>query len=118
MNFILSMNIRGLGAGQNFLALKNPFFANQPKIILIQETMHNTLVSISYFRKMLPTWHMVAVEANGQFGGLTVLWEPKWIKAKAYKCFVGILISASIRGKEWPINILNMYAPYKNRINF
>ena len=78
--------------------------------------MHSAPVSISYFRKMFPLWHMVALEGNGLSGGLTVLWNPDWIRAKAFKCFAGILISASIRGKDWPINILNMYAPYKNRI--
>lgn len=112
------MNICGLGADQLFLALKNLFYSAQPKIILIQETMHSNHVSISYFRKMFPSWHLVASEAKGLSGGLAVLWDPVWIRAKAYKCFAGILISASIRGNDCPINILNIYAPYKNRILF
>lgn len=83
MTFILSMNIRGLGADKKNLALKNRFFSKQPKVILIQETMHNTLVSISYFIKMLPTWHMVALEANGLSGGLAVLWNPDYDQSKS-----------------------------------
>lgn len=46
------------------------------------------------------------------------MWDPSWIKAKAYKCFAGILISMVIRGYSCPINILNICAPYKNRSHF
>lgn len=58
------------------------------------------------------------MEASGLSGGLAVLWDPNWIKAKAYRCLAGILISAQIRGKDCPINILNIYAPYKNRLQY
>jgi len=112
------MNIRGLGADLKFLVLKDIFYSARPKIILIQETMHNSQVSISYFKKMFPSWYLVASEARGLSGGLAVLWDPEWIRAKAYKCFAGIIISASIRGKGFPINILNTYAPYKNMTPF
>lgn len=61
---------------------------------------------------------MVALEARGLSGGLATLWDPHRIRAKVYKCFAGIIISASIRGKDFPINILNIYAPYKNRAPF
>lgn len=118
MTFIVSMNIRGLGANPKYLALKDIFHSAHPKIILIQETMHNSQVSISYFRKMFPTWFMVASKARGLSGGLAVLWDLVWIKAKAYKCFVGILISAFLKGQSFNINILNTYAPYKNRLPF
>jgi len=118
MTFIISMNIRVLDADPTFLALKDIFYYARPKIILIQETLHSSQVSISYFRKMFPSWYLVASEARGLSGGLAALWDPQWIRAKAYKCFAGIIISASIRGKSFPINILNTYAPYKNRIPF
>lgn len=69
MTFIIFMNIRGLGADLKFLALKDLFSSAQPKIILIQETMQSNHVSISYFRKMFPSWYMVALEAKGLLGG-------------------------------------------------
>lgn len=47
-----------------------------------------------------------------------MLWDPDWIKAKAYRCMASILILAQIRGHKNPINILNIYAPYKNRMPF
>jgi len=112
------MNIRGLGVDLKFLAFNNLFSSAKQKIILVQETMHSKHVSISYFRKMFPSWHMAASEAKGLSRGLVVLWDPSWIRAKAYKCFAGILISAFITGNDCPINILNIYAPYKNRTHF
>jgi len=116
MTFIISMNIRGLSADPKFLALKDIFYSARPGIILIQETMHSSQVSISYFRKMFPSWYMVASEARGLLGGLAALWDPHRIRAKAYKCFVGIIISASIRGKYFPINILIKIGFHSGRI--
>lgn len=67
---------------------------------------------------MLPTWFMVGTEANGLSGGLATLWDPTRVRAKAYKCCAGIIIAASIRGCDFPINIINIYASYKSRVPF
>eukprot|EP00253_Pinus_taeda_P002292 PITA_02292 len=112
------MNIRGLGTPQKFLALKIFFFRARPKIVFIQETMHSSRVSIAFFRKMFPSWFMVATEANGLSGGLAGLWDPVWIKAKAFKCCVGIMMSALVRGHAFILNLLNVYAPCRNRSPF
>lgn len=57
--------------------------------------MHGVPESIIYFRRMFPFWHIVATEANGQSGGLVVLWDPGWIRAKAFRCLAGILLIAN-----------------------
>eukprot|EP00253_Pinus_taeda_P023722 PITA_23722 len=75
-------------------------------------------VSLEYFRKLLPSWHMVATDADGLSGSLATLWDPSRVRAKAYKCFAGIIISAAIRGFDIPLNILNLYAPYRNKNQF
>lgn len=49
---------------------------------------------------------------------MATLWDPSRVKANAYKCYAGIIISASIRGYDFPVNVLNLYAPYKSRISF
>eukprot|EP00253_Pinus_taeda_P026277 PITA_26277 len=112
------MNIRGLGAGPKFLALRHILFSARPKLVFIQESMHDRDTSISYFRKMFPSWFIVAVDACGHSGGLVAMWNPIWICASAYKCFAGILLSATFRGHHTPIHILNIYAPYLNRHPF
>eukprot|EP00253_Pinus_taeda_P006944 PITA_06944 len=80
--------------------------------------MHSRRETLSYFRKMLPTWYMVATDANRLSGRQATLWDPSQIKAKAYKSSAGILISTTIRGINIPINILNIYVPYKHRAPF
>lgn len=118
MTSIISMNTRGLGADQKFLALKKIFTYNHPNIILIQETMHSTEDSIRYFCRMFSQWHIVAIDANGFCGGLVILWNPLWIAAKAFEFFAGILLLANIRVFLGSIHILNIYAPYKDRRPF
>lgn len=118
MTFLISYNIRGLGAAPKFLALKETLVSARPFIIFIQETMHSVAASLAFFRKMFPAWHMAATEADGLSGGLVALWDPHWVEACAFKCSVGILISASIRGRPQKINLLNVYAPYRNRLPF
>eukprot|EP00253_Pinus_taeda_P031852 PITA_31852 len=85
MNFIISLNIRGLGVDPKFLTLKDFFLSSRPYIILIQETMRPREVSLEYFRKLLPSWHMVATDADGLSGGLATLWDPSRVRAKAYR---------------------------------
>lgn len=67
---------------------------------------------------MLPNWYISAIDAVGLSGGLAVLWDPRWINAKAYSCLVGILISAHVRGLKCRINILNIYAPFRNKSDY
>eukprot|EP00253_Pinus_taeda_P009535 PITA_09535 len=118
MTLIVSLNIRGLGVDPKFLTLRDFFYSSRPGIILIKETMHNHEASLTHFRKMLPSWYMVATYVNGLYGGQATLWDPSRIKAIAFKCFAGILISASVRGFNIPLNRLNIYVPYKNKAPF
>jgi len=46
------------------------------------------------------------------------MWDPEWIRAKAYKYCAGILLTASIRGQDFILNLINIYAPYKNRLAY
>lgn len=117
MNNIMSMNIQGLGADPKFMALNDFFRSTKSRLLLIQETMHDCTQTISYFRRMFPTWHMVATDAVGLSGGLAVLWDPKWIKA-VFQCFAGILILAYFHNCPDPVHILNIYAPHRQRFPF
>ena len=89
---ILSINIRGLGSNLKFLALKDLFFSSPYMMILIQETMHDRQDTISFFRRMHPSWYTAVMEAVGLSGGLAVLWDPRWVSAKTFRCLGGILI--------------------------
>eukprot|EP00253_Pinus_taeda_P021713 PITA_21713 len=80
--------------------------------------MHSSKDTIAYFRRMFPSWFLVATGANGQSGGLAVMWDPVWVKAIAFKCCAGILITVSYRGTDLKLNLLNIYGPCKNRLPF
>jgi len=67
---------------------------------------------------MLPSWYMAAMGVNGLSGGLAVLWDPRWISARNFRCLGGILIVAKYRGCADCIHILNVYAPYKDRASY
>lgn len=118
MNNLLSLNIQGLGADPKFMALKNLFLSTKSRLLLIQETMHDDSQTISYFRRMFPSSHIVASSSIGLSGELAVLWDPKWIKVVAFQCFVGILILAHFHGCSEPVHILNLHAPYIHRFPF
>eukprot|EP00253_Pinus_taeda_P034308 PITA_34308 len=87
-------------------------------MLLIEETMHDSLESITYFRRVFPSWHMIATNAVGLFGGQAVLWDPKWITVVAFQCFAGILLLAHFHNSPGPVHILNVYAPYKYQTPF
>eukprot|EP00253_Pinus_taeda_P008693 PITA_08693 len=67
---------------------------------------------------MFPSWYIAATEASSPSGGLVVIWDPRWVSAKTFRCLGGILISANFRGCSDRIHILNVYAPYKDRASY
>jgi len=73
---------------------------------------------INYFKRMLPDWHMASTTVVGLFGGLVALWDPRWVNVREFSCFVSILLDGYIRGLKGHIHILNVYAPYKDRVVF
>ena len=115
---ILYLNIRGLGGRPKTLGLRSLFDSLHPDIVLFQETMCSDLPALISFSKLLHSWEYCAVSAKGLSGGLLSAWNPLSVKCKAYHTFAGILLQAQVRGMSFPLNILNVYGPYTNRIQF
>lgn len=46
------------------------------------------------------------------------IWDPRWVKFKAFSCFDNILLAGHIRGLQGRVQILNLYAPYKDHAVF
>jgi len=67
---------------------------------------------------MLLKWHIAPTTIAGLSGGLVALWDPQWVKIKAFKFFVGILLEGNIRRLGGRIHTLNIYAPYRERTVF
>ena len=72
----ISFNIRGLGAGPKFRALKHFFLNNKADIYFIQETMERSFKACEFFLKFLRDWKYYATDSMGLSGGMDVFLEP------------------------------------------
>ena len=74
--------------------------------------------ALSAFSKLLPSWEFCAIGASGLSGGLLSAWNPLKVRCKAYHTCAGLLLFASFRGLSFPLSILNVYGPYRDRESF
>lgn len=72
-------------------------------------------LAISKICKVLPNWEVVAVNSCGLSRGLAVAWNPSLFTFKAHSVPWGILLKGSFCGCHQSLDILNCYAPYKER---
>ena len=87
-------------------------------MILLQETMCSTYPALLDFSKLLPSWEFCAINASGLSGGILSAWNTHQVRCRAFETVAGILLEASFRGVDIPLDVLNCYGPYKNRENF
>ena len=118
MTHIISMNIRGLGNASKFHCLRDLINSKDPIIFLGQETICGKEKAIKVFLRIKVGWCATTVDSNGHSGGMIAMWNPNRAIFKAYRFFGGILLSGQLRGLEGSFNIINIYAPYINRITF
>ena len=105
---IVSLNLHGLGGHDKFLYLRDFFKCLNPSFIFIKETLHPTDHTLSFFRAMFLAWHMVVKDAEGRFGGLAALWDPRWASLKAFSFFGGILLTGYFRGFSHKVHLINL----------
>ena len=115
---IVSLNIRGLGGKAKLHCLRTLLHSLEPDMLLLQETMCSSSPALLDFSKLFPSWEFCAIGASGLSGGLLSAWNPRKIKCKAFHTCVGLLTQVTIRGLSYPVSILNVYGPYKNRVSF
>ena len=60
----------------------------------------------------------MARDANGCFGGEVAMWDPQCTSFKAYGFFGGIILFRHIQGFRHRLHLVNLYAPYKDRVTF
>ena len=80
--------------------------------------MCSTYPALHAFSKLLPNWEFCALSASGLSGSLLSTWNPHRVRCRAFATVVGILIKATFRVMPNPIDILNVYGPYRNRDSF
>ena len=70
------------------------------------------------FLQASPILGVLCYCATGLSGGLLSAWNPHKVRCRAFHNCARILLQASFRGLTYPLTILNIYGPYKNREPF
>lgn len=111
-------NIRGLAGASKRRALRSFLNDSGTQVLLLQETMISAVDAISFFLQIRPHWRVAATDSVGMSGGLLSAWNPEYGDFSAFHTVAGLLIKGSFRGYREPIQILNIYGPYKDRLSF
>jgi len=115
----LSFNCRGLASPQKKLALKRLSICEPCDIIFLQENLGPSNHIVEVLLSIMPRWNFQAMDAVGRSGGLALGIKPHTIQVIAswggLNC-IGMDLFSAILGKQ--IRIINIYFPYKNRMDF
>lgn len=109
---LISWNIRGLNSPRKGRLLKNMLMQEKPNILFLQETKCNSTVLEKIAAKAWPGGLVTAVDAQGAWGGLAVLWDARVIQLDsihANKNFIQAIfhiIGTNIHG-----HMTNVYLP-------
>lgn len=97
---LLCWNCRGIGNASMIRALKAQIKMAKPNLIFLSET--KSLASrMGFVRNAIRFDNMLVVEANGQAGGLCILWKNVWLikEVEFNKNHIAVTISDAIC--EW-----------------
>jgi len=114
----MSLNVRGFGGAPKMLALKELFLSVKPDIIFLQETLVDQIKENNSFLKIYPSWTFAALDAVGNSGGVLSGWNPKIGRLEAFTMGYGILLEGLISGIPQSVSMLNVYGPYRDRVQF
>lgn len=112
---IFSLNIRGFGGPSKLASLKILFSKSLPDVVFLQETLVDSEKAQRLFLNFLPTWNYVELDPNGRSGGLLVGWNPAKVELYACGTSASIFLEGIYIHSEEKVNLLNCYAPYKDR---
>jgi hypothetical protein len=87
--------------------------------MLLQETMGDEALVVSWLKVGFKNWDFVGLDANGRSGGVALGWNTMRIKFSTTWGFdsgLGALVQEVGSDKEY--EILNVYGPYQDRSPF
>lgn len=111
----LSFNVHGIGGASKARTLINFLKSTSLDCFLIQETMCLATHAIEFFTKHWLGWYFCAMDSVGLSGGLLSGWNPATMCCTAYKTMGGILLKGIFLASNLNMEILNMYALYRDR---
>ena len=116
---IISFNCRGLVGPHKRSALQRVVELDQPKIILLQETLGEGLEMKTKLESWFGGWCFETLDVRGRSGSLAIGWNPcsvKVLNVWGMESVLGIIIKALDLADTF--DVINIYGPYLNRIPF
>lgn len=116
---LLSFNCRGLESTQKKLALKRMLMVHKPYVILLQETLGSEHEVSLHLSTISSSFSFLAQSARGLSSGLAIGWNQSTVKIlNSRGASFGMGIQAHWAEAALSLNIINIYGPYSNRIDF
>jgi exonuclease III len=109
---ILTWNIRGLNGRSKQRTLRDCIKAENPDMLLLQETKCAGTEADTIFQRIWRDCHFTSTDAAGASGGLAILWNPKSVSVHNLFSTEGtITVSFRIIGTNQERTVTNVYGP-------
>jgi exonuclease III len=115
---LLSLNIHGVGGAFKKASLRRLIDTIHPSILFLQETLVDAQRSLAFINGLKPKWLVSVVNSVGTSGGLIVAWDPAYFDLKSFIWCGGILLSGTCCANKRQVNILNIYGPCTENLEF
>jgi exonuclease III len=113
---ILSFNCRGLANPSKKSSLRRLVEQSSPEVILLQETLGDSVSVVKALETLFPGWMFAAVDARGRSGGLATGWKKRNCKLESVWGFVsgiGLTLFSTDLGRN--LTVINIYGPHQDR---
>jgi exonuclease III len=113
---VLSFNCRGLANPSKKSSLRRLVEQSSPDVILLQETLGDSVSVVKTLETLLPGWMFAAVDARGRSGGLATGWKKRKCKLENVWGFIsgiGLTIYSIDLGHN--LTVINIYGPHQDR---
>jgi exonuclease III len=112
---ILSFNCLGLANPTKKPSLRRFIEKTSPEVILLQETLGDSVSVTKSLETLLPGWSFAAVDGRGCLGGLATGWKTRCCKLESVwglASRIGLTISSIDLGRN--LTIINIYGPHQD----
>ena len=92
---------------------------HKPDVVLLQETLGSEADVTTLLSSISPLYTFIAQSARGHFGGLAIGWNQSTIRcSNSWGAPSGLGVQISWAEANLNLNIVNIYGPYNNRVEF
>ena len=115
----LSLDYRGLASTQKKLAFKRMLSVHKPDVVLLQETLGLEVDVTVLLSSISPLYTFIAQSGRGHTGGIAIRWNQSTIRCtNSWGSPSGLGVHISWVAENLNLNIVNIYGPYNDRVEF